>query len=261
MPYLNCESVRLYYEISGKGFPIIFIHGLGSSTIDWNAQVDFFSKNYQVIVYDLRGHGKSDKNTGPFNIPQFAKDTVCLLETLNIRKVHVVGISLGGMIGLHLAVYYSNIVKSLTIVNSPSEFNVKTIKDGFQVFVRFFIIKIMGMKRMGKFLSHRLFPKPEQEKKRKELAERWAQNDSKAYWKATKSLINWNITSNLDKITCPTLIVGAEFDYFPVQEKKVIASRIKNAQLQIIPDSRHGTPLDQTEIFNKIVSDFLKNNK
>lgn len=261
MPYLNCKSVRLYYEISGKGFPIIFIHGLGSSAIDWKAQVDYFSKNYQVITFDLRGHGRSEKVSGPYNVSQFAKDTVCILEKLNIRHVHVVGVSLGGMIGLHLAVYYPGIVKSLTIVNSPSEFTVKTIKDGFQVFVRFFIIKIMGMKWMGKFLSHRLFPKPEQEEIRKELAERWAQNDSKAYWKATKSLINWNITNELDKINCPTLIVGAEFDYFPVQQKKLLASRIKNAQLKIIHDSRHGTPLDQPEIFNQVVSDFLQNLK
>lgn len=258
MPFLSCDTVDIYYETQGQGEALLFIHGLGSSTVDWNAQTNYFSKNYKVIVFDLRGHGQSGKVPGTYSISLFADDVACLIKKLNIQRANVVGISLGGMIGMHLAVYYSDLVKSLTVVNSPSEFPQKTPKARFQILLRFFIIKVMGMAWMGKVLARRLFPKPDQEKTRKEMAERWAQNDPKAYWKSTKALINWSITGQLDKISCPTLIVGAEFDYFPVSDKELLASRIKNATLSIIKDSRHGTPLDQTEIFNKTVEGFLK---
>ena len=258
MPFLSCDTVNIYYEIHGQGEALLFIHGLGSSTADWKAQVDHFSKSYRVIVFDLRGHGQSEKVPGTYSISLFTTDVSCLIKKLDNQPVNVVGISLGGMIGMHLAVYHPGLVKSLTVVNSPSEFPQKTLKARFQILLRFFIIKVMGMAWMGKVLAGRLFPKPEQEKIRKEMAERWAQNDPKAYWKSTKALLNWSITDQLDKITCPTLIIGAEFDYFPISDKKLLASRIKGATLSIIKDSHHGTPLDQTEIFNKTVEDFLE---
>ncbi len=258
MPFLSCDTVNIYYEIHGQGDPLLFIHGLGSSTVDWKAQIDHFSRNYKVIVFDLRGHGQSEKVSGTYSISLFADDVACLIEKLNIQSANVVGISLGGMIGMHLAVFYPHLIKSLTVVNSPSEFPQKTPKARFQILLRFFIIKVMGMAWMGKVLAGRLFPKPEQEKTRKEMAERWAQNNPQTYWKSTKALLNWSITDQLDKINCPTLIIGAQFDYFPISDKELLASRIKNATLSIINDSRHGTPLDQTEIFNKTVEDFLK---
>lgn len=205
----------------------------------------------------LRGHGKSDKAVGTYSIPLFAEDVSCLIKNLALPQVHIVGLSLGGMIAMQLAVHQAELVKSITIVNSKSEYPRHTFKDHFQVFLRFFIVKVMGMRRMGKVLASRLFPKAEHEQLRKDMAMRWAKNDTKAYLKATKAILNWKITERLNEISCPTLIIGAEYDYTPVSDKELLASRIKNAKLIIIKDSRHGTPLDQTEIFNKTVEDFL----
>ncbi len=257
MSFLSCNTVNIYYEIHGQGKPLLFIHGLGSSTFDWEAQIHHFSKNYKVIVFDLRGHGQSGKASA-YSIPLFTDDVACLIRELEIQPANVVGISLGGMIGMHLAVYYPGLVKSLTVVNSPSEFPKKTPKSFFQILLRFFIIKVMGMSWMGKVLAGRLFPEPEQKEIRDEMAERWSQNDPKSYWKSTKALLHWSITDHLDKIKCHTLIVGGEFDYFPVKDKELLASRIKNAKLSIIKNSRHGTPLDQKEVFNNTLEDFLE---
>lgn len=257
MPQISCNSINLYYETYGEGSPLLFIHGLGSSTADWQAQIDYFSKNYKVITLDLRGHGQSDKPLGNYNITLFADDVACLIKELNIQPVNIAGISLGGMIAMQLAVNNPELLKSLIVVNSPSEFLQNTFKARFQIFLRFFIVKVMGMRRMGKVLAGKLFPKPEHEKIRNDMAERWAQNNPKTYWQSTKALLNWTIVEHLDKINCPALIIGAEFDYFPVRDKELLASRIKNAKLKIIKDSRHGTPLDQTEIFNNTVEDFL----
>ncbi len=173
------------------------------------------------------------------------------------KKVNLFQDNTGGMIAMQLAVSNPELLKSMIAVNSPAQFMQNTLKSRFQGFMRFFIVKFMGMRRMGKVLAKRLFPKPEHEGIRKAMAERWAQNNPKTYWKSTKALFNWSITEQLHKINCLTLIIGAEFDYFPISDKKLLASGIKNAKLEIIKDSRHGTPLDQTEIFNKTVEDFL----
>ena len=112
------NDIQLYYEITGQGQPLLFIHGLGSSTRDWEAQVSPFAANYQVITFDLRGHGRSDKPPGPYTLPLFTADTAGLLKALGLDAAHVVGISLGGGIAFQLALDYPELVKTLTIVNS-----------------------------------------------------------------------------------------------------------------------------------------------
>ena len=257
MPILSCNSTNLYYEIYGEGNPLLFIHGLGSSSHDWKAQIEYFSKHYQVVVFDIRGHGKSDKATGEYSISLFTEDVSCLIKKLALEEVHVTGISLGGMIAMQQAIDQPELVKSLIIVNSFSEFPQNTFKERFQVFLRFFIVRVMGMRKMGKVLANKLFPKPEHKQIREDMAMRWAKNDIKAYLKSMRAILNWKITERLNEISCPTLIIGAEFDYTPISEKKLITSRIKNAKLSIIKNSRHGTPLDQAVIFNKTLETFL----
>ena len=75
MPTLQSNKINLYYEVTGEGQPLLFSHGLGSSARDWELQVGEFSKNYQVITIDLRGHGRSDKPAGPYSMSMFAADT------------------------------------------------------------------------------------------------------------------------------------------------------------------------------------------
>ena len=69
MPKIQSNGINLYYEIHGEGQPLLFIHGLGSSTRDWEFQVQEFSKAYKVITFDLRGHGQSDKPKGRTECP------------------------------------------------------------------------------------------------------------------------------------------------------------------------------------------------
>ena len=161
MPILNIDDIDLYYEVVGEGAPLLFVHGLGSSSRDWEEQVDFFANRYRVIVFDVRGHGKSGKPFGPYSIALFATDTAKMLNALGVGPVHIVGISMGGMIAFQLALSQPQIVRSLVIVNSSLEFLIRTFKERMQVRLRFFTVQLLGMRKMGKVLSQRLFPKKE----------------------------------------------------------------------------------------------------
>ena len=74
MANIRVNGIELNYEVSGRGQPILFIHGLGSSGRDWEYQVDYFANQYQAVTYDVRGHGKSAKPRGPYSLPLFAAD-------------------------------------------------------------------------------------------------------------------------------------------------------------------------------------------
>ena len=260
MTKLRVFDIDLYYEIIGQGDPIVFIHGLGSSTRDWEEQIEYFSKRYQVVVFDVRGHGKSDKPVGPYSIPLFAGDTAELIKALDMAPVHVVGISLGGMIGLQLATNEPELVRRLVVVNSGSEMIVRTLKERLAVLQRFLIVRLLGMRKMGEILSSRLFPEPDQHELRRTFVDRWAENNPRAYREAMKAIIGWSVTEQLYRIECPTLVIAAEYDYTPMEDKSSLVSKINRAELVVIKNSRHGTPVDKPEEFNKVLSSFLAQN-
>lgn len=248
----------LYYEEMGEGEPLLLIHGLGSSIRDWELQVDPFAKHFRVIAVDMRGHGRSAKPLGPYSIPMFAADTAAFLRAREIKSAHVLGISLGGMIAFQLAVDAPDLLRSLVIVNSMPAIVPKSFGERWQLWRRAAIVELLGMQRMGEFLAFRLFPKPEQEMFRQALIERWAQNDKKAFLAAMRSFVGWDVTDRLPLISCPTLVISADEDYWPLAEKEAYVKQIPGAELVVIADSRHATPIDQVERFNTAVLTFLK---
>jgi 3-oxoadipate enol-lactonase len=257
MPSLQVNSINLHYEVRGDGQPLLFIHGLGSSARDWELQVTEFSKAYQVITFDLRGHGQSGKPSGPYSMALFSSDTAALLKALGVASAHVVGLSLGGGVAFQLATDSPALVKTMTIVNSAPELVVRTFKDQVGIWQRFAIVRLLGMRRMGEVLSKRLFPKTEHAALRATFVERWAENDPRAYESAMRAMIGWSVTDKLGSIGCPTLVVAADQDYTPVALKEAYTKLLPNARLVLIPDSHHATPVEQPEQFNAVLKDFL----
>jgi len=90
------NGVKLGYEVSGSGFPIVLLMGLGGDRKDWHEQVPIFAQHYRTITYDHRGTGESDKPETGYSIDQFADDCSGLLDHLNLDRVHLVGYSMGG---------------------------------------------------------------------------------------------------------------------------------------------------------------------
>jgi len=258
MPEITLPDINLHYESYGEGEPVLFIHGLGSSVRDWEYQVNEFSKDWQVVVFDVRGHGQSEKPPGPYTIPLFARDTAELVRSLGLAPVHVVGISMGGMIGLQLVIDRPDLIKSLVVINSGSELVIKSVKDQLQVWQRLLIPRVFGMRKMGEILGERLFPKPEHAEIKQIFIDRWAENDVRSYMESFKALVGWSVTDRLKEIESPVLVVAADEDYTPVASKEAYVRLIKLGELVVIKDSRHPTPVDQPEAFNQVLREFLE---
>ncbi len=260
MPLIAANQTNLYYEMSGTGEPLVFIHGLGSSTRDWEPQVAEFSKSYQVITLDLRGHGRSDKPAGPYQMAMFAADTAGLLAGLGVRPAHIVGISLGAAVAFQFALDYPERVRTLTIVNSGPSLGGTPQQAEAEVNRRVGIVQQMGMRAMGQALSPNLFPKPEHAALREKFNESWAENDPQAYIAATRSMLGWDVTARLGAITCPVLVIAADGDYTPVAAKEACVKLLPNARLRVIPDAHHATPIERPEAFNAALAEFLAEN-
>ncbi len=258
MPHITINGIQLYYEAHGEGAPVLLIHGLGSSSRDWEWQIPEFSKKYQVIAFDVRGHGRSGKPAGPYHMRQFADDAAYLLRVLGAVPAHIVGISMGGMIAYQLAVSHPEVVCSLVPVNCAPELPIRTLKDRFTMWQRMMIVRLLGMRKMGEVLSKRLFIKPEQEELRRIFVERWAENDPRAYLAALRALIGWSVVEQLGAIRAPTLVLSSDEDYTFIGDKERYAAQMPQAEMVVIADARHALPVEKPEEFNRAVLAFLE---
>jgi pimeloyl-ACP methyl ester carboxylesterase len=258
MPWFEHDGCSLHYEEYGHGSPVLLVHGLGSSCQDWEYQIPALAAHYRVIAVDVRGHGRSDKPRERYSIPGFSADIEALLDHLHLGPVHLVGLSMGGMIGFQLAVDQPQLLKSLTIVNSAPEVKIKSLDDFKQFAKRWLLARLLPMETIGKGLGKNLFPRPEQTDLRHKIANRWAQNDKRAYLASFSAIVGWGVQEKLSRISCPTLIVTADRDYTPVELKRSYAALIKGARVEVIEDSRHATPLDRPEAFNRLLLAFIE---
>ena len=256
MPSVTANGIRLYYEVHGEGEPVVLIHGLGSSTRDWEFQVSDLSRRYRVITFDLRGHGQSDKPPGRYTLPMLAADVRELLTSLSVARAHIVGLSLGGCIAFQLAVDAPQVIQTLVIVNSGPELVLHSFKQRAAIWQRLAIVRLMGMRKMGEVLSRRLFVKPEHGPLRETFVARWAENDRRTYLAAFRAMIGWSVTDRLSTIECPTLVVTADQDYTPVALKEAYAAKMPRARVVTIPDSRHATPMERPDELNRVLHEF-----
>jgi pimeloyl-ACP methyl ester carboxylesterase len=260
MPKIRVNEINLYYEISGRGEPLLLLHGLGSSVRDWEKQLPTFPKQFQVIACDLRGHGRTEKPPGPYSVPLFAADVAHLIKSLNFEPVHVLGISMGGMIAYQLAVSYPDLVQSLIVANAAPELLVRGFRERLNVWQREMIVRLIGMRKMGEVLSERLFIKPEQEKLRQVFVKRWSENTPRAYLASMRAIVGWSVVDQLHNINAPVLVISADQDYTFVSGREGL-SRLPQAEFVTIQDSRHATPVEHPEQFNRVVLSFLSKGK
>lgn len=257
MSTIHVNGIDLHYDSTGKGEPLLLIHGHGSSGRDWEMQIGYFSKSHRVITFDVRGSGQSSKPVGPYSMRLFAEDTAALLQELGLGSVHVAGLSMGGMIALELVLGFPQLVKSLILVNSYPEMRVETWNERLSVLERFLILDLFGMRKTGEWLSRLLFIKPEQEELRTLFVERWAENDKRAYRESLKAIIGWDVEARLGEICCPVLVVASDEDYLPLEEKQMFTAKIPRGRLVVIEDARHAVIAEKPGQFNAVVAQFL----
>ncbi|PTL83696.1 alpha/beta fold hydrolase [Vitiosangium sp. GDMCC 1.1324] len=257
MPRVHLDGSSLHFEESGAGAPVLLLHGLGSSGQDWELVAPRLAAGHRVIVPDVRGHGRSDKPAGPYGVPLFARDISTLCERLGLTRVHVVGLSMGGMIGFQLAVERPELVRSLTVVNSGPDMVPRTMSMRLMFATRLLMLKTLGPRVLARMLAPKLFPKPEQAELRRRVVESIGANEPDAYLRATRGLVGWTVLERLKDISCPVLVLASDQDYTPLSAKQAYVDRLADARLRVLKDSRHAAPLDAPEQIVEAVKGFF----
>jgi len=221
--YFNVGDAKLYYEIYGKGKPILMLHGGVYGYIDeFEPFINRLSANYQVICIATRGHGKSEIGKEPFTYKQRAEDAYKVIRSITKDSVLVLGFSDGGYTGFKLASLYPELVRKLIVIGASD-------KPANNPGMKFNYNSKDLMKSDSAFFSSRLKLMPE--------PGRWNEALSKL-----NKLYNEDYMSNetFEKIKCPVLIMSGDRDsYHSVEEVLRCAKAIKNSRLSIIPGCSH----------------------
>jgi pimeloyl-ACP methyl ester carboxylesterase len=259
MPKIMVNSIEINYEDVGQGKTLVLLHGLGSTQKDWGFQIPVLSKKFRLIIPDFRGHGKSGINKDDFGVEFLTEDIYQLLQKLEIDKASFVGFSMGGAVAFQMAVSHTDIVDRLIIVNSGPDFD-NMGKIGTDLLEsRTLFLKTRGLQELAKEISKNMFPEPQQQQLKEEFEERCSKNSPEVYYKTFVTLMNWGLGDKLETIPHQTLVVGSDMDYMPVSYKEGYASRMQNASVAIVSNSRHGVVMDQYEAFNIVILNFLEN--
>jgi 3-oxoadipate enol-lactonase len=243
--------------VARRGRDVVLLHGLGSSAEDWILQAPILQDRHRVLAVDLPGFGRSPRLPGWPSMEDYAGAVVATLARAEVAEAHVIGLSLGGAVGLQLALDHPEIVTSLVLVNSFAYRRVRLaalVRTGW----RFVYVLADRMDRVGAWVAQELFPGPKQDEVRKLAAERLGRTHRRPYLQAGQAIARFDARRRLPEVRCPTLIVAGEEDgLIPLSAKEEMARRIPQARLVRFPGSGHATPIDDAQVFNEKVGAFL----
>ena len=232
--FFTHDGVKLYYEVSGRGEPLLLVHGNGGSTADFKAQLPYFRQRYRVIAMDSRDQGRSSDSADAITYEKMADDLAALLDHLKLGPVNVLGWSDGGIEALLLAMRHPEKVKKVAAMAA----NLNPTEDAVHVEV---------LETVKTMLANVPATAGETPQGRRQL-------------KLTHLLLDEphiELTA-LAAITTPTLILASDHDVIRDEHTVAIYRHIPNAQLAIFPNATHMVPFDDPAAFNATVERFFR---
>lgn len=264
MPQTACRTgVTLNYEISGQGAPLLLVMGTSAAIGLWGEMIPRLAERYQVIAFDNRGLGGSERGDGAITVASMAEDASALLEALDVPRAHVMGWSLGSAIAQELALTHPGQVASAVMYATWARC------DGFQRSVLAalrlpYVVRDMetALTAAGLAFSPQLLDNPDLEQMMAAMLPAFAQNEEQMQvvveqWDAD---LAHDTLDRLGDITAPTLVVVGEQDLLtPTWQSKAVADAIPGARFELLtgPGSSHGLHLERPDDLVRLVDDFL----
>ena len=260
MSFIRVEDIQLAYTDTGLGQPVVLLHGYPFNRTLWTEQVSALSNSYRVITPDLRGLGESDATPGAVTMNRMAQDVAALLDHLEISRVVIGGLSMGGYVALAFYKQFPSRVRSLVLADTRAQADTEEGKQTrFQQADKALAAGMAG-------IADSMLPKlltPETVSKRPEVVKRVRDMMLKTKPEgAAGALLGMaereDQTSLLSQISCPALIlVGREDPITPVQDSEKMNRAIAGSRLVVIENAAHVSNLERTERFNDELVRFL----
>ena len=249
-------GIELNYEVEGDGTPLVLTHGLGDDLHFWDNVAGVLAQHHTLLRWDVRGFGHSDKPPGPYSPAMLAADLTALLDALGLARVHLGGLSMGGVIAQRFALDYPTRVHSLILVSTSSEVgprgaaNWQRLADG---------IEQRGFGSGARDASRAFSPDFAAAHPDVVAAagEQTARNAPHAYAAAARAMSDYQWTAELSRVRAPVLILQGLADQLTPPGGSVKMHRaLPASRLLMLPDTGHSLSIEQPAVFAAAVLAF-----
>ena len=258
MNFFVADGVRLAYRVDGPDDAptVVLVNSLGTDLRMWDPQVALLSQSLCVVRYDCRGHGASAVPPGPYTIEQLGLDFLALLDTLQIERAHICGLSLGGLVALWAAAQYPERVIRAVFANTAARIGTEELWNA-----RIDAVRMGGMAAVldavvSRFLSEgfrQLHPKTV-----RQIGEMIEATSPIGYTGACAALRDTDLREMIPAIHTPSLILaGALDESTPPSQARELHTAIVGSELVILQEAAHLSNVEQPEVFSKYVLGFL----
>ena len=255
----DIKGRNIAYTLLGpEGAPAVVLgHALGANSHLWGYQLPLLTAKFQVLSYDLPGHGESDPPVGQDSFDDFANDLAALLDHLRIDKATLVGLSIGGMIAQHFAALHPDRLQALVLCSTGCQTN-ETVKK--IIGDRIAEVNAGGIETQVEGSISRWFT-PQFVTAAPATIEwvKWMYRKTSpaGFINCCRAIQELDTLDRLSSITAPTLLIPGELDQaFPESVSRTIQSRIKNAQLRVLTGAAHIGNVERPHEFNEILFKF-----
>jgi pimeloyl-ACP methyl ester carboxylesterase len=249
MAYLSNDGVQIFYESSGAGPAVLLSHGYSATSEMWRGQVEALSDRYRIVVWDMRGHGRSDspEDETAYSEQATVSDMAAVLDACGLSSAIVGGLSLGGYMSLAFHLVHPDRVDALMLFDTGPGYKRDDARDKWNemaagVGARF---DEQGLDALGRSAEVRAASKQSPAGLARAARGMLAQRDAR-------------VINSLSEIEVPTLVLVGADDKAYLAGTDYMAAKIPNAVKAVIPDAGHAANIDQPDAFNQAVEQFLE---
>lgn len=261
MPFQKVSGAKLHYEITGDGAEtIVFSHGLLMSGAMFADQAAALAPDYRCICYDHRGQGQSEITEGGYDMDSLAVDAAELIEALDAAPCHFVGLSMGGFVGMRLALTRPELLRSLVLMDTSADPEPNRKPYRRLAFVGRWLGFRPVVDRVMKIMFGRTFLEdPAKAARREHWRRHLLSLDRRGTYRAAHGVIDRDgVYDRLGRIATPTLILVGEEDVATVPEKSErMRDAIPGARMIRIPGAGHSSSIEQPEGVTEAIRTFL----
>lgn len=269
MPTAKVGDINIYYETHGEGEPLVLIMGYGANSGAWRRQVPVYSQEYRVVAFDNRGTGRSDKPDIPYTAEMMAGDAAGLLEAIGIDAAHIYGISMGGGIAQEFAIRYPE--KAISVILGctmcGTAHGIMPDAEAMTVLLNMGNRNQLTPEEAARALLPFLYSQEFIDNNR-DIIEQSIERSLEyvtpphGYARQTEAQMGFDAYDRLPQVKAPTLVIAGDADRIvPVENSRILASRIPNAELVILDNMGHGFFIEAEDETNRIILDFLRKHR
>jgi pimeloyl-ACP methyl ester carboxylesterase len=268
MPYVEATGAKLYFEESGYGYPVIFVHEFASDMRGWEAQVRYFSRGYRCIAYNARGYVPSDVPQDPssYSWELAVDDIAALMRGLSIDRAHLIGLSMGGYTALHFGLRHPEKISAIVAAGVGSGSH-PSQRDAWlrETSVLARVFSEHGMEGMAERMARgpaRIQLKYKDPKSWQEFIARLRQHSAQGMsntmtrCQGLRPSIH-DLRDQLSGMKIPVLLAVGDEDVRCLETNLLLKSTLPNAGLWICPNTGHAINLEEPAVFNAQVESFL----